>query len=125
MNVTRLCMAKLRKDRDRNLQMHFTIKHWIFTVLCVCVFARARVSRKFYGFLPIQFCRKRIRIAKSTSVITNVMGIFTVTLSHLLRIVVAVCTASLFAFSRREDFAEQDQTWMEPDIVPEIVRKHE
>lgn len=82
-------------------------------------------SRKFYGFLPIQFCHEWIRIAKSTSVITNVMGIFTVTLSHLPRIVVAVCTASLFAFSRREDFTEQDQTWMEPDIVPEIVRTHE
>jgi len=71
-------------------------------IICRCIllldigFSQLCVSRKFYEFLPIQFCHERIRIAKSTSVITNVMGNFTVTLSHLPRIVVAaVCTASI------------------------------
>lgn len=106
-------IAKLEKKTAQKSQMRFTVKDRIFTIVCIA---------KVFGFLPIQFCHERIRIAKSTSVI--VMGIFTVTLSHLPRIVIAaVCTASLFAFSHREDFVEQDQTWMES--VPEIVRKHD
>jgi len=68
-------MVKLgKKESRKNLQMHFTVRRRIFTI----------VSQKFYGFLSIQFCHERIRIAKSTSVIINVMGIFMVTLSHLL-----------------------------------------